>query len=68
MKPLRFLWRMRVLATKGVPAPYKLAARRPVTLIARGAMETALVVERRTPFDLKELAMGRVASLIGCTW
>ena len=67
MNPLRFLWRMRVVATK-VPAPYRYAGRRPATAAARGAMEAALLTERRTPFDLKELAMTRTASLVGCTW
>lgn len=67
MNPLRFLWRMRRVATQ-VPAPYRFAARRPATMLARGTMEAALVLERRTPFDLKELAMTRTASLVGCTW
>lgn len=67
MKLLRFLWRLRGILTV-FPAPYRFAGRRPVTMLARGAMETALVVERRTPFDLKELAMTRTAGLVGCAW
>jgi len=67
MNPITFLWRLRKLAIKP-PAPYKLAIRRPATMVARMNMEAAQLVERRVPFDLKELAMGRTASLVGCAW
>ena len=67
MNPLRLAWRLRRILTKP-PAPYRLARKRPVTMAARVAMETALMWEQRTPIDLKELAMTRTSSLIGCTW
>ena len=49
-------------------APYRFAARHPVTFIGRQLMEVGMLSARSVDLRLKELGGLRAASMIGCVW
>lgn len=51
-----------------MPSPYRVAARHPVTFVARQLMEVGILASRSVDLHLKELAGLRAASMIGCVW
>jgi alkylhydroperoxidase family enzyme len=63
---LRIAWRLRDKAQ--MPAPYRVAARHPLTFVTRQLMEVGIVASRSVDKRVKELAGLRAASMIGCVW
>jgi hypothetical protein len=51
-----------------MPAPYRVAARHPVTFVTRQLMEVGILASRSVDLRFKELAGLRAASMIGCVW
>jgi hypothetical protein len=51
-----------------MPAPYRVAARHPVTFVTRQLMEVGILSSRSVDLRLKELGGLRAASMIGCVW
>ncbi len=65
---LRAYLRFARTAPRRVPKPYHQAAKSLPTLATKLAGESFLPLARQAPFDIKQLASLRTASLIGCTW
>ncbi len=65
---LRAYLRFARTAPRRMPTPYRRAARSLPALATKLAGESLLPAARQVPFDLKQLASLRAASLVGCTW
>lgn len=55
-------------APRRMPKPYREASRSLPSLVSKLVGESLLPMSRQVPFDLKQLASLRTASLVGCTW